>query len=347
MAPLNLQHRRTHNLLLISKLLNQREAASPFTLVIDSLEQSGKPLLREYIRRANISKTKVIFVSFETLRKPHDVHVFIPGWAEPFAAVQKQIAAHTATSPAQRKIVIFDNLNSLCSTPDLSPNLPALLSSFISPSVSLLALYHGDVPITAPPSPYSPQPLTVLKYLATTIFTTASLQHAVARKAARERSVAEPVFGLAEDVEGVLVGLGGNAAEGCVLEMEYRRKSGRGVREVYFLPGSAAAPAPAPHESSEATGPTAHRFRESAMLLEDHPLYRRPVREEDGQQHGTAGGEEGLDVTFELGLTEKQRRDREGVVLPYFDAQKGGGEGGRILYDMGVEDDFDEEEDEI
>jgi len=36
-------------------------------------------------------------------------------------------------------------------------------------------------------------------------------------------------------------------------------------------------------------------------------------------------------------------------VLPYFDAQKGegAGEGGRILYDMGSEDDFDEEEDEI
>ena len=35
-------------------------------------------------------------------------------------------------------------------------------------------------------------------------------------------------------------------------------------------------------------------------------------------------------------------------MLPYLDAQKGeGGEGGRILYDMGAEDDFDEEEDEI
>lgn len=51
--------------------------------------------------------------------------------------------------------------------------------------------------------------------------------------------------------------------------------------------------------------------------------------------------------TFELGLSERQRQDREGVVLPYFDAQKGGGDGGRILYDMGSEDDFDEEEDEI
>lgn len=50
----SLQHRRTHNLLLISKLLNQRDAASPFTLVLDSLEQSGKPLLAEYMKRANV-----------------------------------------------------------------------------------------------------------------------------------------------------------------------------------------------------------------------------------------------------------------------------------------------------
>jgi elongator complex protein 5 len=61
-----------------------------------------------------------------------------------------------------------------------------------------------------------------------------------------------------------------------------------------------------------------------------------------------------VETTFNLGLTEKQRRDREGVVLPYFDAQREGGaagpgEGGRILYDMGAEDreDFDDEEDEI
>jgi elongator complex protein 5 len=62
-------------------------------------------------------------------------------------------------------------------------------------------------------------------------------------------------------------------------------------------------------------------------------------------------GDGGADVesTFNLGLTEKQKAAREGVVLPYFDAQKGegAGEGGRILYDMGEEDDFDEEEDEI
>jgi elongator complex protein 5 len=83
--------------------------------------------------------------------------------------------------------------------------------------------------------------------------------------------------------------------------------------------------------------------REQIFLLDDHPAYRD---KDELSDHGPAN-EDPTNVTFELGLTQKQRADREGVVLPYFDAQKGGGEGGRILYDMGEDDDFDEEEDEI
>lgn len=84
-------------------------------------------------------------------------------------------------------------------------------------------------------------------------------------------------------------------------------------------------------------------------LLDEHSLYRarqdvKPARDglaEEESEHG--------EVSFHLGLTEKQRRDREGIVLPYHDAQNGEGvgDGGRILYDMGSEDDFDDEEDEI
>ncbi len=113
--------------------------------------------------------------------------------------------------------------------------------------------------------------------------------------------------------------------------MEYRRKSGRGVEEWFFF---------------EAEGN--RKGSEGIVLLEDQEEWRgveregRMAGEGDGEGRGVQGG------TFELGLTGKQRGEREGVVLPYFDAQKGeGGEGGRILYDLGVEDDFDEEEDEI
>lgn len=49
-----LDHRRTHNLLLISRLLNLRDTASPFTLVLDSLSQSAKPLISEYISRSSV-----------------------------------------------------------------------------------------------------------------------------------------------------------------------------------------------------------------------------------------------------------------------------------------------------
>ncbi|CZT18759.1 related to protein conferring sensitivity to killer toxin [Ramularia collo-cygni] len=233
------------------------------------------------------------------------------------------------------KLLVLDDLTSLAAIN--STNLPGLLSSFIGPSCSLLALYHLDVPLPTTKSahdPYAPSTLTLLRYLATTIFTVHSLHHVLARKAARERSHAEPSFGLDQGVEGVLQGLGANGVEDVVVEMEHRRKSGRGVREWYFLPHFKSAPA----SSTSSTRP-----KEIVILLEDHAQYRSPEPTTGGAP--TEGVE--ADTTFELGLTERQKRDREGVVLPYFDAQNGGGDGGRILYDLGSEDDFDEDEDEI
>jgi hypothetical protein len=50
-----LQHRRTHNILLISKILGCRENLSPFTLILDSLEQKGNGVMREMIARAVVS----------------------------------------------------------------------------------------------------------------------------------------------------------------------------------------------------------------------------------------------------------------------------------------------------
>ncbi|KAK1026207.1 hypothetical protein LTS16_022536 [Friedmanniomyces endolithicus] len=341
MPPTNLQHRRTHNLLLINKLLSQRDASSPFTLVLDSLEQSARPLISEYMRRAKLANVHVVFVSFETLRKPRDADIFISAWYLTLPAWQKEVADALKGRQGQTTLLILDTLNPLSATHP--PNLAPLLSTLITPTTSLLAIYHQDIPlpISQPPqNAYAPAPLTLLKYLATTIYTMHSLHHVLARKAAQERSHVEPSFGLEEGKEGVLQGLGANGREGVVVEMEHRRKSGRGVREWYFLSS------PPPARRSQASGVLGGGGkvgddRGEMVFLEDHPLYRSPERE------GVSGGEGGEEGTFELGPTEKQRRGREGVVLPYFDAQKGGGEGGRILYDMGSEDDFDEEEDEI
>ena len=232
-------------------------------------------------------------------------------------------------------------------------HISTFLSSLLSPSTSLLAVYHTDIPVpilgpsaTSPLSnsisPYAPDPLTTLVYLATAILQISNLSHAIDKKRARDRSLHEPMFGLDEAIgqgrEGVVVGLQRRqqGMEGVVVEMELRRKSGRGVRETFVL-----LPATTTSGSTEAMG--------KMCLLDDHPLYAPPVVEDIGGGKESNHNEDEVETTFSLGLTEKQRKDREAVVLPYFDAQKGEGvgEGGRILYDMDRGDDFDEEEDEI
>lgn len=207
-------------------------------------------------------------------------------------------------------------------------------------SISLVAVYHLDVPLQTSAIPYSPGPLSLLEYLATTLITTYSLSILLAEKHARDKSLGAPMFGLSEEKEGLLLGLKQGTKSirpedrGIVLQLEHRRKSGRGVLEWYFLPSKIPAQA-------QTSAPAA--FREIVSLLDDHPMFQKV---EDVPQDAS---QELTGVTFDLGLTDRQRLERDGVVLPYFDAQKagGGGEGGRILYDMGAEDDFDEEEDEI
>lgn len=145
--------------------------------------------------------------------------------------------------------------------------------------------------------------------------------------------------------------------QGLVLEMELRRRSGRSVAETFvFVPSSV--PKDGALAKAQARTATARDISSSSKLylLSDHPAFRDPS-DAASIPEGSHEEDTELSSTFNLGLTEKQRRDREGVVLPYFDAQQvawndpdltvSAGEGHRILYEMTREDDFDEEEDEI
>lgn len=223
----------------------------------------------------------------------------------------------------------------------------------------MLLIHHSDIPIPIPSpppqNPYTPPPLPLLHYTATTILTLSSLPQNLARKRAHDTALAAPQFGLDEATEGVFVGRGANAYSlhslhshsqmtGIIISLDHRRKSGRSVTETFVLPSP----------PSPSTPTSAAETIKKIMVLDMHPLFASAApattigsREEGLEEGGHLGS------TFELGLSAKQRRDREGVVLPYYDAQQrrgdggGGGEGGRILYEMGVEDDFDEEEDEV
>ncbi|KAI9786966.1 MAG: hypothetical protein M1839_005197 [Geoglossum umbratile] len=285
------------------------------------------------------AKTKVVFVAFETVRVPRGADDFVQARGKGLDELRMEISkalgmgeGPLSTKVAPKALLIIDTLYPLSLSH--SPQLPAFFSAFLTPTTSLLATYHTDIPL--PPHPYTPTPLTLIKYLATTLLTTHSLSHVLARKAARDRSEIEPVFGIGEG-EGVVCGLGSNDRRGVVVEMEYRRKSGRGVMEWFFLPSD-------DHPLNTTNPPPG--VKEKVVLLTDHPLYRIPDNSDTPEPESSATN---TTTTFNLGLTDKQRKAREDVVLPYYDAQGDGGvgEGGRILYEMGWEDDFDEEEDEI
>ena len=327
------------------------------------------------------SKTYIIFVSFETLKPPNEITTFINGRRKDPSALHTDVLA--SLSPEKRVyslrrpfpciaswageaspislyplrpelttqsgiLIIIDTLHPLLSQGDSTSIIHFLLPLISQPGLktSLLAIYHDDIPVNPAQSspsyaPYAPSPVQALNHLATTILTVHSLPQHLSRHLAKERSLPEPVFGLAESREGVLLGISPKhpvlkEQAGFVLEMEHRRKSGRGMNETFVLP----------------LDPTSKDLR----LLEDHPAFKNPATSKADE--GEDAGEDFGGVTFDLSLTEKQRREREGVVLPYFDAQKRGrgeidaeegarGDGGRILYQMGREDDFDEEEDEI
>ncbi|PQE09473.1 histone acetylation 2 protein [Rutstroemia sp. NJR-2017a BVV2] len=379
MAPSPLQQRRTHNTLLFQKLLNLRDGASPFTLVLDTLEQSGAPIVKEFWRRALISKSKIIFISFSTLQKrlPFAPDVFISAHNKTLSILRKEIISHLPsptqpllnqqskscqttpnpttlpsmlsfsftylTSPPET-LLIIDTLAPLSQHPThLSPFLSSLL---LGPSISLLATHHLDLPTPTPSPTYHPSPLTTLLYLATAILHIHSFHHELALKRARDKSLREPLFGLAEGKEGVLMGLTTPSSDthgSIIISLEIRRKSGRGVREMFVYTPPASSP------SLSTSQPPSQKALGTITLLDEHPLFATPdisLGAPETEEEGVEG-----DVTFNLGLTEKQRRDRDGVVLPYFDAQKEGGigSGGKILYEMGAEDreDFDDEEDEI
>jgi elongator complex protein 5 len=79
MAPTPLQQRRTHNSLLFQKLLNLRDGASPFTLVLDSLEQSGVGIVREFGRRAKVNCSHIYRVHYSSW---NEIDTSLKRWKE-------------------------------------------------------------------------------------------------------------------------------------------------------------------------------------------------------------------------------------------------------------------------
>ncbi|KAH7411823.1 Elongator subunit Iki1-domain-containing protein [Phaeosphaeria sp. MPI-PUGE-AT-0046c] len=337
MAPISVAQYQRHSIQLISRVLNIRTNASPFTLVLDDLNQRAMPLISELVRRALSRNVNVVVISFESIQFHPAVQSIAAHGVSNGAQLLQQLKL--AMDDAKESLVIVDSLYELLAVDDM--DITALFNLVAGKYAStLVGVYHQDMlSVQNVQNPYAPQPLDLVKYMATCVMTCKSFAHVLAAKAAKERSLAEPTHGLLQGAEGVVQCLDANDPRGIVLEAEFRRKSGRPEIETYFLRTALASD----YNHPIAGMPFGTLKQEFVTLLDQVPAYGNP--EVIGMIN--ASGDE-MESTFNLSLTDKQKQAREGVVLPYFDAQKGeGGEGGRILYDMGEEDDFDEEEDEI
>jgi len=337
--PVTLAQYQRHSTHLMSNILNLRVGTSPFTVVLDDLNQRATPFLHELIRRGLSQNVNVVHVSFEVATAFHPAVQHIPAWGSNLTGDEILQAIEDAMRDFKDSLVIVDSLTDLFDVKHV--DMKALFG-LVSEKYGcmLVGVYHQD--ITADRSPedvYAPESLELVKYMATTVITCKSLSHMLAFKAAEERSLARPTHGLFQGAEGIVQCLDANDYRGIVLHGEFRRKSGRPESEFFFLREARDSDYNAPVPGI-VVGTLKKEF---VILLDQLPAYTSP---EIMILVNAAIAD--IESTFNLGLTDKQKEAREGVVLPYFDAQKEeGGEGGRILYDMGAEDDFDEEEDEI
>ena len=333
--PLSFTQYERHAIHLMSSLLSIRTNASPFTLVLDDLSQRSLPLVRELVMRGVSRNINVVIVTFETTDADPAART-VPAFGRSGDAILTGL--ERAMCDRKESLVIIDSMYDMIYT--AKAHVVDLFNLVVEKYAStLVGIYHQDMLPGPKPYPYLPDALETLKFMATTIITCKSLAHVLAAKAATQRSLPEPTYGLLQGAEGIVQSLDANDARGIVLEVDFRRKSGRDEKETYFL---------RPSNDSDYNAPLKGLAygtlrREFVVLLETSSVYRS-----DEILNQVKAAADDYESTFNLDLTEKQRAAREGVVLPYFDAQKAeGGEGGRILYDMGEEDDFDEEEDEI
>ncbi|KAG2732823.1 hypothetical protein G9P44_003813 [Scheffersomyces stipitis] len=152
---------------LLNRLLALKEP-TPFLLVLDSLLQSAHYLLSEFAHHNN---SKIIFLSYETTNIPSYASEWLDcstvSTAEISDFVKKNSPPTTGVSGVNlaKTLVIIDSLNYVTNT-----EITQFLTSIIQPSVTILGVYHTNVPQEQSKMLNYPSSLTLLSYIASSIF---------------------------------------------------------------------------------------------------------------------------------------------------------------------------------
>ncbi|KAJ2020843.1 Elongator complex protein [Coemansia sp. S680] len=127
-----------------------------------------------------------------------------------------------------------------------------------------------------------------------------------------------------------------------VLRLEHKRQSGKVCFEVAtFEISDQLLPEFSPVNSSPSAssiGPLSGPEVRTAGNTTEPTLTARPPQPSSQSTDPTAN------LSFNLNLTDKQRRDKAGVALPYLEARVADVSGGEIIYQLDDEDDWDEDD---
>ncbi|ORX98588.1 hypothetical protein K493DRAFT_406551 [Basidiobolus meristosporus CBS 931.73] len=314
------------------KLLSGREY-SPLIVVESTLEQSNFLLLKEFVIRAGLSNRRVIWLTTEnsvaSLEKdlPGELRIV---YVDAYTNVYAKKNDNSRQSPS---LYVLKNASDLKEAEVLlkkltqSTNVPYTLvldsvSSFIRDSPvktfkfiknivdetkepsNVIATYHADVPDPTGSSGYSALPH----------ISSAFSQLASTRVVVKNVLEQDPL-----DFEGPqeYITESSNSLATGKCEIEHKRKSGKVVRERIIF---------------EVT-PTGGL---SISTIVDKPVIPEPESE-------TPEVDPMANLSFNLNLTEEQRKAKNEVVLPYLKTQENE-VSGAIYYEPDEADDFDDED---
>ncbi|KTW26679.1 hypothetical protein T552_02687 [Pneumocystis carinii B80] len=309
--------------LIIERLLSFKEL-SPLITIFDTILQSSWPLIYHFLKRAKSLNIISIHMKTETSIMHHATSDYsIPLFYKDNKNLMrkdlstliyniKEIISKYEIS--QRFIILVDSIDAFNLTNKI--NISDIITSILTlnGSITLILINHLSIPLPKSYPVYYPLPSELLSYISTTIISIQSLSHKIAIKNAKDKALTTP---LENDsyIEGVIVALDSNDTSGIFIDTEHRRKNGKCIHEESVL--------------MLKTGVIKsivdiEQFKKKTYIIEKQI--------------------EDLNINFNLTLTDKQKKQKENVILPHFKSQTIYQPESLIFYTPDSEDDLDEED---
>ncbi|CCG23988.1 Iki1 protein [Candida orthopsilosis Co 90-125] len=198
---------------LLTRLLSLRENSS-FHLILDSLTQSSLYLIEEYAHHLN-QNHKLIYLSYETVNRPNYATDFFDCTEVTIDKILLFIKTHLKdASPTSKLIVVIDSLNYI-------PNesLTQFIANMAGPNVVLIATYHTSCVEPFTKHANYPSCLSLLTYIASTIFEVEPILNQSVDSESLERSILRLNFPINTHLN----------SDTFKLTLTNRRKSGRSL----------------------------------------------------------------------------------------------------------------------